>query len=380
MTGMFVSHKLRLCSMFLAAAMTVGACGQPAATTQQENSQTITQSASQTTETTTAISEMTTAASEAVKETFEIKELVGEPTDYSDENNWMFHDDSATHEVDLFYIYPTVVNDAEKPDITDINDESMRQWAKLAFVKSGRPFADYTNVYAPFYRQTNLNKAMELTGEEYVEYNKQEQRTDIYAALDYYFENCNNGRPFIFAGHSQGACMITIVLSEYMQAHPEYLDRMVAAYVMGFSVTKDWLAENPHIKFAEGEADTGVVISWNTEGPENTGTNLVLHENAVAINPINWKRDETPATVEENRGSLIIDLANMTSTVGEGIADATLNLERGTVVCTTCTDYETNEKLFGKQGLHGHDCDLYYENIRENGLMRISAYFGMLQQ
>ena len=28
---------------------------------------------------------------------------------------------------------------------------------------------------------------------------------DITAALDYYFKNFNNGRPFIIAGHSQGA-------------------------------------------------------------------------------------------------------------------------------------------------------------------------------
>ena len=31
---------------------------------------------------------------------------------------------------------------------------------------------------------------------------------DITAALDYYFENCNGGRPFIIAGHSQGSSMV----------------------------------------------------------------------------------------------------------------------------------------------------------------------------
>ena len=361
-----MNKNVRLCAMLLASVLVLGACGQAGEDSLQDTS------------TDTEVSE--TKESEDNGGTYEITGLVGEPTDYSDDSNWMFHDDSAEHDVDLFYIYPTVVDDEEKPDIADINDESMRQWAKLAFVKSGRPFSDYTNVYAPFYRQTNLKKAMELTAKEYEEYNMQEQRTDIYAALDYYFENCNNGRPFILAGHSQGACMIKIVLSDYMRTHPEYLDRMVAAYVMGFSVTEDWLADNPHIRFAEGETDTGVVISWNTEGPDNSGTNLVIHENAISINPINWKRDDTPAAVEENRGSLIIDTENMTSEVGEGIADATINLERGTVVCTTCTEYEAYKNLFGNQGLHGHDCDLYYENIRENGLMRIASYFGKLEQ
>ena len=43
---------------------------------------------------------------------------------------------------------------------------------------------------------------------------------------------------------------------------------MVAAYVIGFSITADDLKINPALKFAEGEYDTGVIVSWNTEGPE----------------------------------------------------------------------------------------------------------------
>ena len=35
---------------------------------------------------------------------------------------------------------------------------------------------------------------------------------DITAALDYYFENYNGGRPFIIAGHSQGSAMVLLLL------------------------------------------------------------------------------------------------------------------------------------------------------------------------
>ena len=38
---------------------------------------------------------------------------------------------------------------------------------------------------------------------------------------------------------------------------------MVAAHVIGYSVTKDDLEANPHMKFATGETDTGVIISWH---------------------------------------------------------------------------------------------------------------------
>ena len=60
--------------------------------------------------------------------------------------------------------------------------------------------------------------------------------------------------------------MQSFVLSEYMKAHPEYLKRMIAAYVVGYSITEDYLKANPHLKFAERADDTGVIVSYNTEG------------------------------------------------------------------------------------------------------------------
>ena len=51
---------------------------------------------------------------------------------------------------------------------------------------------------------------------------------------------------------------------------------------------------DPHLKFATGESDTGVIISWNTEGPRNVegnASNVVLLPNAISINPLNWKLD-----------------------------------------------------------------------------------------
>lgn len=42
-----------------------------------------------------------------------------------------------------------------------------------------------------------------------------------------------------------------------MEAHPEYYERMVAAYVIGYSITSDFLKEQPYLKFVEGADDTG---------------------------------------------------------------------------------------------------------------------------
>ena len=178
---------------------------------------------------------------------FQIRPLEGEPTDYTVDDNWMLLVKEPDKDVDLFYIYPTVYEKEGGPDLSDVDDPLVRTLAQLVYSKTGSAIGAPTNVYAPYYRQTNLCKAMELSYDEYTEFNMGLQRTDIYAALDEYFEKYNNGRPFILAGHSQGSCLIKIILGEYMQAHPQYLDRMIAAYAVGFAITEDWLSEHPYL-------------------------------------------------------------------------------------------------------------------------------------
>ncbi len=189
--------------------------------------------------------------------------LVGVPNDYSYADNWLMIPEEITKEVDTFYVYPTIVTNTLDiaPAIVDIDDPIMRVGAYDTYVKNATAFEESTNVFAPFYRQTNMAAVADLRGQELEDFHKQEQRTDIYAALDYYFEHYNEGRPFILAGHSQGSILLKIALEEYFRLHPEYYERMVAAYLVGFSVTEQDLQNYPHLKFAKGPDDTGVIIS-----------------------------------------------------------------------------------------------------------------------
>ena len=317
------------------------------------------------------------SGSDAGEEGFKIKDLVGEASDYSDKSNWL-RIPEITHEVDTIYIYPTCYIDDSKDaaGICDIDNEAMRTAAAAMYESQGSVYEESANVFVPYYRQTNLMVLQGITDPDKLEeYQMQEQRTDLYAMLDYYFENYNDGRPYILAGHSQGSMMLRIILGEYMQAHPEYYERMIAAYPIGYSITQKWLDEHPHAKFAEGEDDTGVIISWNTEGPENKGhNNSVVLPGAISINPLNWKRDDTYAGVEENLGSLVLNKKTGKYEIGDGIGDARLDTERGVVVCTTDENYIEYEEIFGPQSLHGDDYALYYGNIKKNVADRIENY------
>lgn len=327
-------------------------------------------------------SEKPATTQEAATDNYEIENLIGTPSDYSDENNWLKIPE-ITKEVDTFFIYPTAfIDDSEDaPTIVPIDNEIMRTNAQGMYEMQGTVYEESTNVFAPYYRQSNLMSVGDVRGEELMQYQMKEQRTDIYAALDYYFENYNEGRPFILAGHSQGSVMAAIVLGDYMQAHPEYYERMVAAYPIGFAVTEKWLEEHPYLNFAEGADDTGVIISWNTEGSGNKGqSSLVVMDGAISINPLNWKRDDTYAGVEENLGSLVKNEDTGKYEIQNGIADAQIDTERGVVICTTSTDFIPYAELFGPESLHNGDYSLYYANIQKNVADRIDNYWKTMSQ
>lgn len=300
-----------------------------------------------------------------------------EATDYTDENNWLAIPE-VTKEVDTFYIYPTAYVDPTEgaPDVCDIDSVILRTGAADVYEQQATAYEAATNVFAPFYRQVNLFRAASATAEERVELLQGEPKADLFAALDYYFEQLNGGRSFILAGHSQGSQMMTYVLSEYIRAHPDYYERMVAAYALGYSITDKFLAENPHLKFAEGEDDLGVIISWNTEGEGNADADsFVIEEGAIAINPLNWKRDETYAGKEACLGARIQNGETGAYEIIPGAADAQLNLKRGVVVTHTDVLAPMDEAFgFGPDSYHGGDCSLWYTNIQENAKKRTDAW------
>ncbi|MBQ2832709.1 MAG: DUF3089 domain-containing protein [Methanobrevibacter sp.] len=309
--------------------------------------------------------------------------------DYSDENNWVPLPENADKAVDTLFIYPTLyVNpEPDAPAIVPVEDPMLRETVSNHYSQAPMVFEEMTNVYEPFYRQSNLCALNGKNPEELMAFQLREQRTDVYAALDYFFEHYNKNRPFIIAGHSQGSLMLKIALCDYFKEHTDYLERMVAAYIIGFSITTDDLMINPALKFAEGEDDTGVIVSWNTEGPGNKNEeNAVVLENAISINPLNWKRDDTYAPASENLGDRIPVMNPGTLLAVDfnvhkpGLADAQLDLERSTVVCTALEDEYVKPivpemgDIFGRASLHLVDYTAYWDNIRENVKTRIEAF------
>lgn len=302
-------------------------------------------------------------------------------TDYSKAEHWLNIPTTTDKEVDVFYLYPTTYTptDETNPSICAIDDTGMVKGAQTAFSRQATAFETVANIYAPYYRQDNLSSV-----------NREETiagipTTDAVAAFDYYIKHYNNGRPFILAGHSQGADVTSNLLSGYLKEHPDVYQRMVVAYVIGFTVTNDYLAANPHLKFAEGPDDTGVIVSYNTEAETVLPPgNPVVTAGALVINPINWKKDETMATATENLGSIALNSDGTVVLNAEGkiapvmnFADAQINLEKGVLICSTVNVdlFSPGNATFGKGVYHTFDYPFYYFNIRDNADNRTNKYF-----
>lgn len=291
-------------------------------------------------------------------------------TDYSQAAHWLSLPVTNDKPVDVFYLYPTAWDSANTvPQVCTIDEPSMHIKAPAAFARQATAFETVGNIYAPYYRQNNLcptDREQIVAGI---------PTTDALAAFDYYITHYNHGRPFILASHSQGSDVMRHVLARYMVDHPRVYRRMVVAYVIGVSVTADYLAANPFLRFAEGPDDTGVIVSYNTEAPDvPAGANPVLSGVGLVINPITWTRDETLATTVQGLGSYMPDPVTHLFAQAPQYADAKIDKAKGVLICSTANE-DAMFALSPVRGIyHSFDYPFYYYNLRANAANRVSKF------
>lgn len=308
-----------------------------------------------------------------------------QPTDYATPAHWLSLPTTGTMPVDVFYLYPTSYEkeNASAPNISAVDDPGMMKGAQAAFGRQATAFETLANVFAPYYRQADASYILSLPQAEQDKVVGGVPASDALAAFKYYLEHYNGGRPYILAGHSQGSNVLLFLLSDFMKQNPEVYKRMVAAYVIGYSVTPDYLARNPHLKFAKGPDDTGVIVSYNTEAPEIGGKNPVVLPGALVINPITWTTTEITATATQNLGSILLNKDGTAMVGADGkpvrvkdLADARIDTSKGVVICSTAPvdELAPGTALFPRGVYHKFDYPFYYFDIRANAANRIKSY------
>ncbi|TJZ64045.1 DUF3089 domain-containing protein [Chitiniphilus eburneus] len=293
--------------------------------------------------------------------------------DYAQPGHWLHRPAQTDKAVDVFYLYPSAWHRSDGEGvISEIDSPMMLRDAPIYYAEQASVFDTVGNIYAPFYRQADVGHALSLPPDEREALVKSVPLADAIAAFDHFIRHDNQGRPFILASHSQGSQVMQYLMADYLARHPDVRQRMIAAYLIGYSITTDFLAANPHLKFAEGRTDTGVIVSYNTEAPGLTGENPVLLPHALAINPISWTRGPQIAPRESNLGSMLWPGG---SPVGVAhLADARVNVERGVVECSSVDPATYSSPGMPSGVFHSSDYGFYYFNLRQNAEERAAAY------
>jgi len=301
-------------------------------------------------------------------------------TDYSVSTHWLSLPVSLK-KADVFYVYPTVwfKTSAYHPNVCAVDYPDMMLRAQNAYAWQATAFEAAGNVYAPYYRQLETGYILSFPEDKRWEHVREYPLKDVIAAFEYYLDHFNNGRPFILAGHSQGAMVLLALLSDYMSVHPEVYQRMIAAYVIGYPVTDSLMRANPHLKFAQGPDDTGVIISYNTQSPKiKQGENPVVAYNVgMVINPITWSRDTAEVPASQNLGSLAKDSTGQFIKV-LNVADAKIDPKQGVLICSSVKDSDmwALSQVMPLGVYHIFDYNFYYFNIQENAIRRVNKFLG----
>ena len=285
---------------------------------------------------------------------------------YNDTTQWYVSNRHAP--ADIFYIISTETGDyplanGKTSHYADTYNDSIRTYLYGEMAGVDALLSDGLNFYAPYYRQCTLQT--------FVSDSTTAQRlplatSDIKRAFRHYLKHQNNQRPFILAGYSQGA-MILLELLKDMDA--KTYKRMIAAYAIGTSITKEKAQEIPYLIPAQRADDLGVTICYNSIEDNDATINLFDH-NTIAINPVNWQPNQQEA--------LLITEPSPLKPLNEQQKDTmTVRLDTKTnyliVKGFTADDYIL--PLIGKKGnLHSREIWLYRQQLRENIQLRTTRF------
>ncbi|OUP32623.1 hypothetical protein B5F25_08700 [Bacteroides sp. An19] len=281
--------------------------------------------------------------------------------DYSDNRCWFENKQDATgKDVDLFYVVPTCIWDytdslGQTRHHMDIFNTEQRALTDPSIQLAKSVLADSCNFFSPYYRQISMDSWLTLDTA-LIEERFKLAYQDVADAFHYYMEHDNQGKPFILAGHSQGAKAVIELLKREMT--PDISRKLIATYAIGYTVTPEELAGYSTLRPAQDSIDTGVLIGFNSVTRPDAVSPL-FRDNVVCINPVNWRTDATPAT--SYQGFTVAQDTTIHTLIVTGIDEEQYFIP-------------SVAALLPKGNLHVQEFNLYNEDLRKNVLQRIWAF------
>lgn len=336
------------------------------------------------------------------------------PPDYDSERYWASLPDgpglanlTPNHQIPresaastaVFYIHPTSYLSNQRWNAPLFADSWAWEMVSNMMATQASAFNACCDVYAPHYREATLWSFIERDtqdGQHALEFAYE----DVAASFDVFLQKYAQGRPFIIASHSQGTVHALRLLSERVN-HSALRQRLVAAYLIGYELPLDYFdRELTAIPPCEAPAETGCIVHWATYGEEgqpepaakhyySEGWEEATHKKILCTNPLSWRVDEKPVDASEHRGALATEggysLLNIMLNRPTG---KTLDLlpavkpqwtgaqcKNGFLYVEPQEDGPFSSDLDDeKRNYHTRDYSLFYQNIRENAVLRARLF------
>ncbi len=281
----------------------------------------------------------------------------------------------------IFFIHPTSYVSRDHWN-APIDDAETNDRAALFLRGQASAFNEAGEIWAPRYRQATFGAF--LTSVADAERALQLAYEDVDAAFDSFLRQVAPDRPVILAGHSQGALHLTRLLRDRVAKDPALARRIVAAYVVGWPVSR--ATDLPRMGLPECTAadQAGCLLSWESfaepadlslivdtydktrgfDGQPRRGTPM------VCTNPLTGTADATaPATA--NLGTLFPAADLSTADLTPARVPARCG-ERGFLFIGEAPD--VGPYVLPGNNYHVYDYSLFWANVRADAGRRLAAW------
>ncbi|WP_375395342.1 DUF3089 domain-containing protein [uncultured Sphingomonas sp.] len=286
-----------------------------------------------------------------------------------------------TPEAAVFFIHPTSYLARDHWN-APLGDKEANDRAALFLRGQASAFNEAAQVWAPRYRQATFGafltdiadaqKALDLA------------YRDVSAAFDAFLTQVGPDRPIILAGHSQGALHLERLLRDRVAKDPALAKRTVAAYVIGWPISKTADLGALGLPACAAADQPGCILSWESFA-EPADPSLILdtydattgfdghpriNTPILCINPLTGTPDAA-APAAANLGTLYpsADLSSATILAGRVPARCA---GRGFLLIGEPPNL--GSYVLPGNNYHVYDYSLFWANVRMDAVRRLAAF------
>lgn len=289
---------------------------------------------------------------------------------YNDISAWILQQNNNKN-VDVFFVHPTTYLSPRHWNMPINNRFALKIANEFSVKSQASVFEDIGNIYVPQYRQATFYSFVTKSdnGEKAIAV----ATNDVKNAWNYFLKNINTNNPIIIAGHSQGSMIIMRLLPDIMK-DSILANKIIAVYAIGWTLSTEYLKENPQVIVCEDSLQTGCIISWNTESEHNHAT--IVDRPSISVNPILWTTDDNYAPKEMHKGAVFFHFNSEPDTIPNYVSAQ--NKDGHLKVSKIPNFMEVN--IYPTLGsYHIFDYNMFYMNIKQNSKDRADSYFNKLK-